>query len=89
MLAIQHGLMLTANMRPTWSQVGPQKIDLGVPMGRQDLPKLGANLDPINRIFRCPSWAPFWGGLGDPGAPQSIFFEAQEPPQNPLKNEVS
>ena len=36
MLEIQHGLMLRANMRPTWSHVGPPKNRFGAGRGRQD-----------------------------------------------------
>ena len=43
--------MLTANMTPTWSHVGPQKIDLGLGMGRQDPSKMEANLSLKKSIF--------------------------------------
>ena len=76
-------------MGPTWGHVGPPKNELEPGMGRQDPPKMGANLGLKKSIFGGPSWPPFWGGSWRPWAPQTIFLEAQEPPQNPLKNEVS
>ena len=48
-----------------------------------------ANLGFQKLIFEAQVGFHFGGGLGGPWAPQSIFLEAQEPPQNPLKNEVS
>ena len=43
-VATQHESMLVVNMEPTWSHVGPQKIALEPGLGRQDPPKMGANL---------------------------------------------
>ena len=42
-----------------------------------------------NHFFEAQVDLHFGGGLGGPWAPQSIFLEAQEIPQNPLKIEVS
>ena len=50
-LGFQEVAILGSNMGPTWSQVAPQKINLGAPMGRQEPPKKGPNLDPINSFF--------------------------------------
>ena len=74
----QHGVML-----------GLQKTSLSRAWAAKTLPKMGANLGLKKSIFGGPSWPPFWGGSWRPWAPQTIFLEAQEPPQNPLKNEVS
>ena len=52
---------------------------------RQDLSKMEANLGSQKLIFEAQLGLYLGEGLGGHEAPQNIF-EAQEPPQNPLKN---
>ena len=58
-------------------------------MGRQDPVNMEANLGSQKSGFEAQVGLHFGGGLGGHVAPQSIFLEAQELPQNPHKNEVS
>ena len=81
--------MLVVNMEPTWSHVGPQKIDLEPGLGRQNLHKMGANLRFKKSFFEAQVGFHFWEGSWRPLGATKHFLEDQETPQNPLKNEIS
>lgn len=68
-------------MRPSWAS----NTDLGRGKGRQDPLNMEANLASKNQVFEAQVGFHFWGGLGGPWAPQSIFLEDKKAPQKILK----
>ena len=75
--------MLTANTRLTWSHVGPQKIDLELGMGRQDPPKMGANLGFKKKFLEAQVGFHLGGVLAALGLHRPFFGALVGPPSGP------
>ena len=70
MLEIQHGLMLRANMRPTWSHVGLQKDRFGASHGP---PRPFQDGGQLGRLLAAKTPSKMEANLGS----QKSIFEAQ------------